>query len=53
MQWPVREILLAYIAVLKQQALERYQADLQVWATLAPHQEKASKPPEPPKILKS
>lgn len=53
MLWPIRELLLAYIDILKRQALERYQADMQVWATLAPHQEKQSKPPRPPKILKS
>lgn len=53
MQWPVRELLLAYIAMLKDSAMERYQSDLQVWATLAPHTKDPGKPPKPPKILKS
>lgn len=53
MKWPVRELLLAYIDRLKAQALVRYQSDLQVWATLAPYQENQSKPPKPPKILRS
>ncbi len=51
--WPLRELLLAYVAFLKRQALERYENDVQVWATLAPHQDQASKPPRLPKILRS
>ena len=49
---PVRELLLAYIELLKSRALERYQAELQVWATLAPHTKEQMKPPRVPKILR-
>jgi hypothetical protein len=51
--WPLRELLLAYIDILKCQALERYEHDLAVWAQLAPHQKDPPSPPKPPRILKS
>lgn len=50
--WPLRELLLAYLALLKRQAQERYQHDLEVWALLAPHQKKPGSPPRLPKILR-
>jgi hypothetical protein len=53
MQWPVHELLLAYIAILKNQAMDRYQSDLQVGPMLAPHQKDPGKPSKPPKIWKS
>jgi hypothetical protein len=51
--WALRDLLLAYVALLKRDALERYQHDLAVWAMLAPHQKSPGSPPKPPKILKS
>jgi hypothetical protein len=51
--WPLRELLLAYLAILKRDALDRYQHDLEVWAILAPHQKNPGSPPKPPRILKS
>lgn len=52
MGFPVRELLLAYLALLKERAREAYEHDLQVWAALAPHQEKPTKPPRLPGILR-
>lgn len=51
--WPLRDLLLAYLSILKSQLQERYEHDLQVWATLAPHQKNPGSPPRPPRILKS
>jgi hypothetical protein len=51
--WSLRDLLLAYLAILRRDALERYQHDLAVWATLAPHQKSPGSPPKPPRILKS
>jgi hypothetical protein len=53
MDWPIRELLLAYLSILKREAQDRYEIDLQVWAALAPHQKDPPKPPKVPKILKS
>jgi hypothetical protein len=50
--WPLRELLLAYIAILKRNAEARYEHDVAVWATLAPHQKKPGSPPRLPRILK-
>lgn len=50
---PLRDLLLAYLSILKQQAQERYELDLQVWAALAPHQKTPGKPPNLPRILRS
>lgn len=51
--WPLRDLLLAYLAILKREAQGRYDRDLAVWATLAPHQKSPGSPPKPPRILKS
>jgi hypothetical protein len=51
--WPLRDLLLAYIAILRRQAQDRYEHDLEVWAMLAPHQKSPGSPPRPPRILKS
>jgi hypothetical protein len=50
--WPLRDLLLAYVAILKRDALDRYQHDLAVWAMLAPHQKSPGSPPKTPRILK-
>jgi len=49
----LRDLLLAYIAILKRDALARYEHDMLVWAALAPHQKNASSPPKPPRLLRS
>lgn len=51
--WPLRDLLLAYLAILKREAQQRYDQDLAVWAALAPHQKSPGSPPKPPRILKS
>jgi hypothetical protein len=51
--WPLRDLLLAYLSILKREALDRYHHDLEVWAMLAPHQKTPGSPPRPPRILKS
>jgi hypothetical protein len=53
LQWPLRDLLLAYLAILKREAEERYRHDLAIWAALAPHQKRAASAPRPPRILKS
>jgi hypothetical protein len=50
--WPLRDLLSAYLAILKRQAQDRYEFDLEVWALLAPHQDKPAAPPRLPKILR-
>jgi hypothetical protein len=51
--WPLRDLLSAYVAILRRQAEERYKFDLEIWALLAPHQDKPSAAPKLPKILRS
>ena len=45
-------MFLAYLALLKEQARKAYQFDVLVWAALAPHQKRRSKPPDIPVILR-
>jgi hypothetical protein len=52
MEWPLRDLFLAYIARLREAARDSYEVDLLVWAILAPHQKHASRPPDIPAILK-
>jgi hypothetical protein len=52
MDWPLRELLLAFVARLRSRARETYALELLVWAALAPHQKKAQKPPSIPSILR-
>jgi len=52
MDWPLRDLFLAYIARLRETALRNYQTELLVWAILAPYQKRQSKPPDLPAILK-
>lgn len=53
MDWPLREMFLAYLALLKEQARKAYQFDVLVWAALAPYQKRQSRPPDIPVILRS
>lgn len=50
--WPVRELMLASLAMARRQALEAYRAELEMWARLAPHTEKKLPAPVLPDILK-
>lgn len=52
MDWPLRDLLLGYLARLRETARRDYQAELLVWAVLAPYQKRQSKPPELPAVLK-
>lgn len=52
MDWPLHEVLLAYVERLRDSALETYQHATLVWAMTAPHSKKPSKPPRAPAILK-
>jgi hypothetical protein len=51
--WPLREMFLAYIERLKRQARRSYEIDVLTWAILAPYQKRRSKAPEAPAILRS
>ena len=52
MQWPLRELFLAYVARLRKLAREGYQVELLVWAVLAPYQKDKTNPPALPAILR-
>jgi hypothetical protein len=52
LDWPLRELLLAYIETMKAAALESYRHASIMWALTAPHSKKAQKPPRVPSILK-
>lgn len=52
LMWPLRDLLLAYLDILRREAMARYERDLLVWAALAPHQKNPQPAPKPPKILR-
>jgi hypothetical protein len=52
LDWPLRETLLSYVQVMKAAAAVQYRHDVAVWASLAPHAKKQSKPPRVPLILR-
>jgi hypothetical protein len=52
MDWPLRDLFLAYIARLREAARDSYEVDLLVWAILAPHQKRVPRAPDLPAILK-
>jgi hypothetical protein len=52
LNWPLRDVFLAFVNYLQESARENYANELQVWATIAPHKKRPGKPPEPPKILR-
>lgn len=52
MDWPLRDLFLAYIHKLQVDAEHAYEMQLLTWAVLAPYQKRQSKPPDVPKILK-
>lgn len=51
--WPMRDLFLGYVEVLKRDARRIYEIDLLVWSALAPHQRRKTDPPRIPKILRS
>lgn len=53
MDWPLRELFLAVIARMKEEARRQYQFDVLVWAVTAPYQKQQQKPPQLPEILRS
>lgn len=52
MDWPLREMLLAYLDCLREAALRKYEMELQVWSSLAPYQRRKTDPPALPRVLK-
>jgi len=52
MDWPLRDLFLGYLARLKEQAQRNYEIETLVWAALAPHQKRQTKPPRLPDILR-
>lgn len=52
MEWPLREMFLAFLARLQERARSNYELELLVWAILAPYQKRAGKPPDVPAVLK-
>jgi hypothetical protein len=52
-EWPLREIMLAYVESMKVSARRNYELELTVWASLAPHQRRKTNPPSVPRVLRS
>jgi hypothetical protein len=50
--WSVNELLHAYLAQARRDAVEEHRNALVVWAALAPHLRKKTPPPAIPAILK-
>lgn len=50
--WPLRDLFLAYLEAMRDAALANYNRDVLVWATLAPHQRRQTKPPDVPRVLR-
>lgn len=52
MDWPLRDLFLGFLERVQERARQNYQTELLVWAALAPHQKRQSKPPDLPAVLK-
>jgi hypothetical protein len=52
LDWGLRDVLLAYVAILKERERTKYYVDLLLWAMLAPYVKRKERPPQLPKILK-
>jgi hypothetical protein len=52
MDWPLRDLFLAFVERLREAAVEQHRAAMLLWAVLAPHLKERSKPPALPAILK-
>jgi hypothetical protein len=51
-EWPLRDLLLAYLEHLRVIARRNYELELLVWSALAPHQRRRTDPPKLPRILR-
>jgi len=52
MDWPLRDLLLAYVECMRVSARRSYEIELLVWSALAPHQRRKIDPPTLPRVLK-
>jgi hypothetical protein len=52
LDWALRDVLLAYVAILKERERTKYYVDLLLWTMLAPYMKHRGRPPQMPKILK-
>ena len=52
LDWPLIDLLHALRYRLRTLAREQYHTEVQVWAAIAPHQEKPDKPPQIPEVLR-
>lgn len=50
--WPLRELLLAYVEIMKAEALETYRHAQLVYWVQVPNVKKPGKPPTVPRILR-
>jgi hypothetical protein len=51
MDWPLRDLFIAFVERLKDAAIERHRAEVLIWAVLAPWQKQQTRPPALPAIL--
>jgi hypothetical protein len=52
LNWPLRELLIAYVETLRSAALESFRYDMVLYWLQAPHLKKPRQPPKVPSILK-
>ena len=52
LDWPLADLLHALRHQLRALAREQYHTEVQVWAAIAPHQQKPDKPPPIPEVLR-
>ena len=52
LDWPLADLLHALRYQLRTLAREQYHTEVQVWAAIAPHQQKPDKPPPIPEVLR-
>jgi len=50
LKWPLREVLLRYVHMIREEALEAYRVDLLVWAAKSAFG--GGKPPKVPELLR-
>ena len=52
LDWPLRDLFMAYLEQLRERERLAYYVDVLVWAALVPHQKRQDKPPAVPQILR-
>jgi len=52
MDWPLRDLMLAYVECMQVSARRNYELELLVWSALAPHQRRKTDPPAIPRVLR-